>query len=94
MTFDEWWKIKCDTGYFNAEELAKDAWKSGQREALLEAAKYADKQASEYSGLLGEYAKGRMNGSENIAIELRCMAKELAPNLQGWNHIQVEPDDL
>ena len=34
MTFDEWWKIKCDAGYFNAEELAKHAWNS----ALLNAA--------------------------------------------------------
>ena len=70
MTFDEWWKIKCDAGYFNAEELAKDAWKAGQHEALLEAAEYCDNQWRWSEAEYQEY-------EQDVGDGIRRMAKEL-----------------
>ena len=61
MTFDEWWKIKCDAGYFNAEELAKDAWNS----ALLNAADDFEAKVA------GQYPP------EAVGWNLRRMANEL-----------------
>lgn len=54
------------------------AKRDGGREALLEAAVYADEQSNDAKYLIGDYAKGCSNEAASIAIKLRRMAEELA----------------
>lgn len=54
------------------------AKRDGGREALLEAAVYADEQSNDAKYLIGDYAKGCSNEAASIAIKLRRMVEELA----------------
>ena len=53
------------------------AKRDGGREALLEAAVYADEQSNDAKYLIGDYAKGCSNEAASIAIKLRRMAEEM-----------------
>lgn len=59
------------------ESAIRQAKREGGREALLEAADYADEQSNDAKYLIGDYAKGCSNEAASIAIKLRCMADEL-----------------
>ena len=51
--------------------------KAAKREALVEAADYAQQQSLDAKVAFGEYARGCENEAASIAIALRNMAKEL-----------------
>jgi hypothetical protein len=51
--------------------------KQAKREALLDAAEYAQQQSVDAKVAFGDYARGCENEAASIAIALRNMAKEL-----------------